>query len=82
MQRGQIVIVRSVGHQWNDRPVLVSEIGDGHHSIELLEEQSLPSEKRLTCLLHYSVLEVLSSDRQEQIAGTMGLRLEMLPYVG
>jgi hypothetical protein len=82
MQRGQIVIVRSVGHQWNDRPVLVSEVGDGHHAVELLEEQSLPGEKRLTCLIHQSVLEVVSAVRQQQIAGTMGLRLEALPYVG
>lgn len=82
MQRGQIVIVRSVDHQWNDRPVLVSEVGDGHHSVELLEEQFVLSEKRLTCLLHQSVLEVLSAERQGQIAGTMGIRLEAVPYVG
>jgi hypothetical protein len=82
MQRGQIVLVKSAGHQWNNRPVLISEAGDGHHTVELLEEQVLPSEKRLTCLLHSSCFGRLSVDRQQQISATMGLRLEVLPYVG
>jgi len=80
MQNGQIVIVKKAQHELNHRPVLLSEIGDGHHIVERLEEQSLPSGKRRVTMLHQSFLETISKERQLQIANTMGLRLERLPY--
>jgi hypothetical protein len=77
---GSIVSVNDAGHAWDKRPVIVIANCDGFATVELPEEQSLPSDKRMICYLHHSLLTPLSDDRQQQIASTMGLRLEALPY--
>ena len=81
MKRGTIAILNCDGNAWNGRTVLVTEPGDGHHEIQLPEQQVLPFGERLCTLIHESYLTPLSDERQEQIANTMGLRLEKLPYV-
>ena len=81
MKRGTIAILNCDGNAWNGRAVLVTELGDGHHEVMLPEQQVLPLGERQCMLIHESYLTQLSPERQEQIANTMGLRLEALPYV-
>ena len=80
MKRGTIAILNCDGNAWNGRVVLVTEPGDGHHEVMLPEKQVLPLGERQCMLIHESYLTQLSPERQEQIANTMGLRLEALPY--
>ena len=75
-----IMIVNNPGHEWDGRPVVRAESCDGFTTVELLEQQSRPSGKRLTVMLHDSLFTVISRERQEQIASTQGLRIEALPY--
>lgn len=74
------MIVNKSGHEWSGRPVLRIESCDGFSTVELLEQQSLPSGQRMIVKLHDSLFAVISIARQQQIASTMGLRLESLPY--
>ena len=76
----QIMMVNRPDHTLHNRPVLRIERCDGFSTVEMLEQQSLPSDQRRIAMFHDSVLSELSGDRQLQIASTMGLRLESLPY--
>ena len=80
MKSGTIAQINKTGHQWHGRSVVVDTNCDGFLSVQLPEQQSLPAGKRLVCMLHESCFTSLSVNRQQQIANSIGLRLESLPY--
>src|SRR5262245_51791317 len=87
-----IRLVRKPGHPWDGRAVVVPPWGSvpgipvgwepDEHTCELPEEQALPHGKRMVCRFGREELLLLSIERQDQIAGTLGLRREALPYRG
>jgi hypothetical protein len=52
----------------------------GRVELSWLEDQSLPRGKRRMQLVYARSLVEISRERQEQIAATMGLNLDALPY--
>ena len=82
MNTGTITQINKPDHSLHGRSVVVDFVSDGFVTAQFLEEQSFPAGKRRVVMLHCSYLTSLSSDRQLQIANTMGLRLEALPYAG
>ena len=80
MKTGTITQVVKPYHKLHGRAVVVESVADGFVTVQMLEQQSWPIDQRMVCMLHGGYFTQLSDDRQQQIANTMGLRLEALPY--
>lgn len=80
--------VNKPGHPWHEKFVVVEPWASGSvkyypHEVccQLPEQQSLPEEKRLSCRFLTTDLEIMSIAAQEQVANTLCLRREKLPYL-